>query len=145
MKTVVIAAKSGKDFYRRLKCRYNGNTLSLSNKTMAFTAYTVAGADVNGLTHVNAIQVLLSQLAGQVSEFGVNPDVQAQIETMAGTTVIADTAAEFSAANPTPIIQSLTENQLTGSLTVALALPVKNTATATGILTQSRIAFGEDV
>jgi hypothetical protein len=112
---------------------------------MAFTAHTVVGADLNGKTHLEAINILTAQLISQINQFNSDATELAQFETIDGTTSVVSTSAQLSALNPTPILQSVTENQLTGQLAISLSLPVKNTPGATGVVTAPRIAFGIDV
>lgn len=111
---------------------------------MVFTPYTVEGLTVDGLSHVNAIQILLTELAEQVNTLNSSPTVKVQIESLDGTVTLAATSVELSAVIPTPVIQALTENQLTGSLSASLALPVKNSYSNGAVLTESRIVFGID-
>lgn len=111
---------------------------------MAFVPFSVTGADVDGLPHVAAINVLIAQLIDQVNQFNASETKLAQFEALDGTATVVATPAALTALNPTPIMQSVTENQLSGQLAISLSLPIKNTATATGVLTAPRIAFGED-
>lgn len=111
---------------------------------MAFVPFAVTGASVDGLPHVAAINVLIAQLIDQVNQFNADETKLARFEALDGTATVVTTPAALAVLNPAPIMQSVTENQLTGQLAIALSLPIKNVATATGVLTSPRIAFGED-
>lgn len=111
---------------------------------MAFQPYTVDGSEVDGLSHVNAIQILLTQLIEHVNTFNADETVLAQIKLMTGEVETVSTQQAFSALNPTPILQSVNENQLTGQLAVNLSLPVTNSYASGAVLTESRLVYGED-
>lgn len=113
---------------------------------MAFTPYAVVGADLDGLPHLDAIQVLLTQLAAQSNAFAAQTSgsLRARITNLNGVVTTATTPAELAAVNPTPLIQSLTENQLTGQLTATLSIPIKNVVDTGVVETTSRLSYGAD-
>jgi len=116
---------------------------------MALEIFTVTGSDLDGLTHLNAIQILLTQLAKQVNSFNAQSsgNLRAVIVGMNYNETIATTATELNAVNPTPVIQNMTENQLTGQLSVTLAIPIRNDVDDSSgtVETSSRLSYGHMV